>query len=97
TQEIRLRGPIPVAERLRWLVDFAKRTSGPTDSPLRHRLIGTLRTFLREGVLRREGTGEVIDVSGIPLRGEDDHKSVAEKVALLRATIRTLLREHLSK
>jgi hypothetical protein len=31
------------------------------------------------------------------MRGEDHRKSVGDKVALVRATIRTLLRQHLSK
>lgn len=96
SQEVRLRGAVPVAERLRWLVDFAQPGPRTLMSRAEQRLIGTLRAYLPEVVLRREGIGRDVNPFNLPLRGEDDHKSVAEKLALIRRTIRTLLRQHLS-
>jgi len=55
-----------------------------------------LRVYVREVVLRREGNGRDVNPFSLPLRGEDDHKSVAEKLVLIQKTIRTLLRQHLS-
>src|SRR5690348_13004433 len=95
-QEIRLRGGAPDAERLRWLVEFAQPGPRPLTSRAEQRLIGTLRVYVREVVLRREAIGRDVNPFNLPLRGEDDLKSVAEKLALIRSTIRTLLRQHLS-
>jgi hypothetical protein len=94
---IRLRGRMPDAERLRWLVDFAQQPSGPASSPTRQRLIERLAGYLREVVLRRESTGQVVLVSDLPLRGDDDQKTFADKLMLLRGTIQTLLGQHLSE
>ena len=100
-QEVRLRGPIPVAERLRWLVDFAQQASGPMNARSARKLIGGLGAYLREVVLRREVSGEIVDLrypelTDLPFRGEDDQKSAAEKLALVRATIHALLTRYLS-
>src|SRR5215831_665084 len=87
----------PVEERLRWLVDFAQPGPRRITSRARQRMIGMLRVYVREVVLWREGIGRDVNPFHLPLRGEDDHKSVAEKLALIRRTIRTLLRQHLSR
>lgn len=58
--------------------------------------IGTLRTHVREVAVWRKGSGHDVNPFHIPLRGEADHKSLADKVALIRRTIRTVLRQHLS-
>lgn len=96
-QEIRLKERTFEAHWLRWLVDFAQPVSRPLTPRAERRLIGMLRVSVREVVLRREGNSRDVNPFSLPLRGEDDHKSVAEKLALIRSTIRTLLRQHLSQ
>ncbi len=101
SQEVRLRGPTPVAERLRWLVDFAQQPSRPMTVHSARKLIERLGMSLREVILRREANGEIIDLrhsnlADLPFRGEDDQKSLAEKLALVRVTILTLLTQHLA-
>ena len=88
--------------RLRWLVDFAQQASGPTDPEPERRLIRTLGVCLREVTLRGGGDGQVVDLSqtapttlALPLRGEDHQKSVAEKLALIRVSVQTLLHQSL--
>jgi hypothetical protein len=95
-QEIRLKGRRRDAERFRWLVDFAQPVFRPLTSRAERRLIGMLRVYVREVVLRREGMGQDVNPFNLPLRVEDDRKSVQDKLALIRSTIRTLLRQHLS-
>ena len=96
-QEIRLKGRIRVAERLRWLVDFAQQPSGPAHSRTQQRLIEKLEGYLRGVGLRRKGTDEAVHLSQFLLQGRDDQTSVADMLALLRGTIHTLLKQHLSK
>jgi hypothetical protein len=101
SQEIRLRRPIPVAGRLRWLVQFAQQPPKRWDSRSERKLIETLSSYVREVVLRRDPSGEVVDLQNLeqpdlPLRGDDDRKSFSEKVAMIRSTIYTMLTQHLS-
>lgn len=95
-QEIRLKGRRPDAERLRWLVNFAQPEPRHITSGAEKRLIGRLRVYAREVELREKGNGRDVNPFTLPLRGQDDYKSVAQKLALIRSTIRTLLRQHLS-
>jgi hypothetical protein len=100
SQEIQLRRPIAAAERLRWLVEFAQPPSRPMTHHAVRTQIVTLGTHLREVVLRHEATGEIVDLrhpgADFLLRGVDAHKSLSEKLALLRGRIHKLLMQHLS-
>jgi len=94
--------PLVGVARLRWLVEFAQQASGPTDPGPERRLIRTLGACLKTVTLRTEGDGQIVDLSqtepttlALPLRGEDHQKSVAEKLALIRVSVQTLLRQSL--
>jgi hypothetical protein len=84
------------AARLRWFVNFAQPGPRRPTSRAEQRLIGKLRDYVRDVGLRRDGRGQDTNPFTLPLRPEEDHKSVAEKLALVQSTIRTLLRQHLS-
>ena len=86
--------------RLRWLVEFAQQASGPMAPGEERRLIRTLEACLQDVTLRREDDGQVVTLGEpastapsltLPLRREDNQKSVAEKLALIRVTVQTLL------
>jgi hypothetical protein len=96
-QEVKPKRAMAVTARIRWLVNFGQQPSGPINFRSKDRIIGTLGAHLREVVLRRERSGEVVEFAALPLRGDDDDKSVGEKLALIRGTIQTLLKQHLSK
>src|SRR5688500_1376045 len=93
-QALRRKYPIPETDRLSWLVDFAQRGARPMRWRAMKLRIGTLRTHVREVAVWRKGSGRDVNPFHIPLRGEADHKSLADKVALIRRTIRTVLRQH---
>ena len=94
--------PLFGVARLRWLVEFAHQASGPTDPGPERRLIRTLGVCLKDVTLRAESDGQIVDLSqtepttlALPLRGADHQKSVAEKLALIRVSVQTLLRQSL--
>ena len=95
--------PLIGVARLRWLIEFAQQASGPTDPGPERRLIRTLGACLTTVTLRAEGDGQIVDLSqtepttlALPLRGADHQKSVAEKLALIRVSVQTLLQESLA-
>jgi hypothetical protein len=78
------------------LLDFAQ--PGRQSVKLREQLqVGMLRVYVREVAIWGSGIGRDVNPFNIPLRGEADKKSLTEKVAIIRSTIRTLLQQHLSK
>ena len=98
--------PVPLlfgVARLRWLVEFAQQASGPMEPKEERRFIRTLGVCLREVTLRREDDGQVVILGesastpsvALPLRREDHQKSVAEKLALIRVSVQTLLSQSL--
>ena len=98
--------PVPLlfgVARLRWLVEFAQQVSGPMEPKEERRFIRTLGVCLREVTLRREDDGQVVILGesastpsvALPLRREDHQKSVAEKLALIRVSVQTLLSQAL--
>ena len=99
--------PVPLlfgVDRLRWLVEFAQQASGPMEPGPERRLVRTLGVCLRDVTLRREDDGQIVTLGApdsrtpivaLPLRREDQHKSVAEKLALIRVSVQTLLSQAL--
>lgn len=90
-------------DRFRWLVAFAQAVPGPMAAEAERRLIRTLAHCLQGVTLRREDREEVIEldhargrVPTLPLRREENLKSVEEKLALIRGTVHSLLNRFLS-
>jgi hypothetical protein len=92
-------------ERLSWLVAFAQQASRRMNAARERRLIRSLGFCLRDVTLRRDGSGEVVDLCALtpddqsfdlPLRRDETHKSVVEKLALIRFAVHTLVRRYLA-
>lgn len=97
-----LRMPVSGLTRLRWLVAFAQQTSGRVDGPQARRLIRSLGFCLWDVQLRREDSGQLVDLAAVtstvdlPLRRQDHDKSLDEKLALIRRAVHSLLRRYLA-
>src|SRR5690242_8396670 len=96
TSTTRVLQPLRVAvsgmKRLSWLVAFAQQTVGRIDPARERRLIRSLGFCLGDVRLRREDSGEFVDLSALtwsvqcvdlPLRREDNDKSLVEKLVLI--------------
>jgi hypothetical protein len=108
TSNTRVVQPLRVAvsgmKRLSWLVAFAQQ-AGRIDRVQEHRQIKSLGFCLGDVRLRREDSGELVDLCALtsraqggdlPLRHEDNDKSLVEKLALIRSAVHTLVRGYLA-
>jgi hypothetical protein len=92
-------------DRLRWIVDFAQDQSEPHDTLSIRNLIQALGNYL-DGVTLcnsdrdNEGLGLLTywdpeQSLDLPMRGEDSRKSWEDKLALVRSSVRKVLRDFL--
>ncbi|MBK5282654.1 MAG: CGNR zinc finger domain-containing protein [Nitrospiraceae bacterium] len=100
-----LRVAVSGMKRLSWLVAFAQQAAGRMDPARERRLIRSLGFCLGDVRLRREDSGELVDLSALtssaqgidlPLRRTDNVKSLVEKLVLIRAAVHTLVRRYLA-